>query len=111
MRVARTRPVTDGMATLWQAVLLRAVMDGLGQGYVSYGRAGATRAQVEADAWLRRAGRDMQHVCALAGYDPDALRDAYLRTLAAQATTGRRVIFGNGVRSVDPRLRQGGVAA
>jgi hypothetical protein len=96
---------------LWQAVVLRAVMDGLGQGYVSYGRAGAERAQVEADAWLRSAGRDMRHVCALAGFDPDAVRDGYVRVKGQQQTTGTRVYFGNGVRLIGPDARYVGRAA
>lgn len=108
------RRVTHGMAPLWQAVLLRAVMDGLGQGSIDkgpYRAPHAERAQREADAWLTRAGRDMQHVCALAGFDPDAVRDGYLRARALQQATGARVYFGNGVRLIGPDARYVGRAA
>lgn len=105
---------TDGMAPLWQAVLLRAVMDGLGQGSIDKGPYRARyveHAQREADAWLTRAGRDMQHVCALAGFDPDAVRDAYLRVKGQQETTGERVYSGNGVRLIGAEARYVGRAA
>jgi hypothetical protein len=108
------RRVTDGMAPLWQAVLLRAVMDGLGQGSIDKGPYRASHmdhAQREADAWLTRAGRDMQHVCALAGFDPDAVRDGYLRARDLQRATGARVYFGNGVRLIGPDARYVGRAA
>lgn len=108
------RRAADGMVPLWQAVLLRAVMDGLGQGSIDkgpYRAPHAERAQREADAWLTRAGRDMQHVCALAGFDPDAVRDGYLRARALQDATGERVYFGNGVRLIGSQSRYVGRAA
>jgi hypothetical protein len=101
----------DGMLPLWQAVVLRAVMDGLGMGHVRQAVVSEREAQGEADQWLREAGWDMRHVCTLAGLDPDAVRDAYLRTLAVQVSTGKRVIFGKGVRAVDPRQRPERLAA
>lgn len=105
---------TEGMKPLWRAVILRAVMDGLGRGSIDKGLYRAEhleRAQREAHAWLTRADRDMQHVCALAGFDPDAVRDAYLRALGQQDDTGQRIYFGNGVRLIGPDARYVGRAA
>jgi hypothetical protein len=66
---------------LWAAVIQRAVLDATGSL-----RDQKTKSHIEpAREWFRRNGRDYRSVCALAGVDPDALRDRVLAKLEAPA--------------------------
>jgi hypothetical protein len=60
---------------LWQAVLLNAFMDATrGNPSQTPDRHGMN----SADGWIRGGGKDFRIVCALAGMDPDFLRQAYV---------------------------------
>ncbi len=77
---------------LWQAVLFKAFMDATYQPQPQYGNnarfantpvaVGKRRAynieQRHAIAWIERGGSDFRMVCAMAGMDPDFLRDQFM---------------------------------
>ena len=60
---------------LWQTVVIRALTEATAVD--PYG-AEARQAKHEADAWLRRGGKDFRMVCDLAGFDPHFVRDNYV---------------------------------
>ena len=60
---------------LWQTVVIRALTEATAVD--PYG-AEARQAKREADAWLRRGGKDFRMVCDLAGFDPHFVRDNYV---------------------------------
>lgn len=64
---------------LWQSVIERAIFDASVQREkIGSGSSGTSAMQREqADNWLRRNTEDYRTVCALAGVDPDFLREAY----------------------------------
>ncbi len=78
---------------LWQSVIIRAVMDAARddmdeiEGDIdddpesirsrNVRRRAYNTEQRQADAWLRGNSDDFRHVCHLAGFDPDFIRDAY----------------------------------
>jgi hypothetical protein len=62
---------TTPEAELWQAVVLRAMMDALAPG-----RDGIDKSR--ADTWFRKGDKQFREVCSLAGFDPDFIRDSYL---------------------------------
>lgn len=70
-QVASTMPEQE----LWQAVLFAAFVDAT---RVDPPDTENRRAKRDADRWIRGAGKDFRTVCALAGMDPDFLRDAYV---------------------------------
>lgn len=59
---------------IWQEVILQAFQDAL-RPYCRDSE--ARRAKHEADIWLRAGGKDFRHVCQMAGFDDDFIRDAY----------------------------------
>lgn len=59
---------------LWQAVIYRALIDA----HYTGGNKDALREHRIADEWFRFGGRDFREVCALAGQDPDFVREAYI---------------------------------
>jgi len=78
MRQALQEPLRENVTTtpekrLWQAVIYNAVVEATNP--EAYGERGQW--QREADTWLRR-GSDLHVVCALAGMDPDFVREAYI---------------------------------
>lgn len=60
---------------LWQTVLMKAALDATSDWMYS---AADRYAKREADRWFRHSQRDFQTVCALAGMDPDFIREAYI---------------------------------
>lgn len=70
------------MEQLWSAVLAQAVADALGQSgfcrkdYTTRGVLHCPHA--EALAWIKEGGEDFRTVATLAGFDPDAVRDAVM---------------------------------
>ena len=66
---------------LWLKVIENALYDAMWRGKemseCGYINERATYAE-QADAWLRRKGRDFRTVCDLAGIDPDFLHDNYV---------------------------------
>jgi hypothetical protein len=73
---------------MWQSVIIRALIDAawtppayLMNGELSKNAGGIRRVRDrdrrEADAWFRRAGKDFREVCSHAGFDPDAVHQAY----------------------------------
>lgn len=60
---------------LWQSVVLQAVRDATANDSKVVT---SQRAKRSADAWLRYGGRDFRTVCALAGFDPDFIREKYV---------------------------------
>ena len=80
------------LRTLWQSVLVQAVSDALSEintttaSHLSVKRFTARACErrirskecADADSWLRGGGKDFRHVCSLAGFDPDFIRDSYV---------------------------------
>lgn len=60
---------------LWQAVIETAVNDTFYSGEKKDFLIDARRA----DHWLRSNSTDFQHVCELAGMDPDFIRESYMK--------------------------------
>lgn len=67
---------------IWQAVIFRALLDATNSIKKTYNGGKQHRYRdldrLRADTWLRYSGSDFRMVCALAGIDPDFLRDAYV---------------------------------
>jgi len=61
--------------TLWQTVVIKALTDATA---VDPSSTDDRRARHEADSWIRSGGKDYRRVCALAGLDPDFIREAYI---------------------------------
>ena len=74
--------------TLWQAVLLRAVRDALGDH-----EAREPHAQRDAEAWIRGGGRDFRLVCDMAGFDPAHIREAFVSGRINAALMVREGVF------------------
>lgn len=66
----------SGMLLMWQSVVLKAVTDAYGIGTGDTHAPHIARRQ--ADIWLRGNSPDFRMVCALAGMDPDFIREAYV---------------------------------
>lgn len=70
------------MQELWAAVLTQAVLDAVGRSgfcrkdYTTRGVLHCPHA--EALAWIKEGGEDFRTVATLAGFDPDAVRDAVM---------------------------------
>jgi len=60
---------------LWQGVVLLALSDATVD---DPGSRDMARARDEARTWITRAGRDYRMVCALAGWDPEFIRDSFV---------------------------------
>ena len=60
---------------LWQTVVMKALTDATAAHPAS---TDDIRARRDADDWVRSGGRDYRLVCALAGLDPDFIREAYV---------------------------------
>lgn len=60
---------------LWQTVVILALTEATAVDPYGQERQQAKR---EADAWLRRGGKDFRMVCDLAGFDPRFVRDSYI---------------------------------
>lgn len=89
----------ESMRHLWRRVLVQAVRDALGVRVVKDSTEEAARGQ--ARAWLDGRSEDFNHVCTLAGYNPDMVRDWWRRLrnddeLMAQAVARIRDINGGG---------------
>lgn len=78
-----------GEQRLWQSVIEQAINDGLTlQKRMAYRSpntdhsirdAKRTDAELrQADAWIRAGGKHFRKCCALAGYDPDFIRECYV---------------------------------
>lgn len=67
----------EAMRQLWRRVLVQAVRDALGVRLLKDSAEEVMRAQ--ARHWLEGRSEDFNHVCALAGYDPDMVRDWWKR--------------------------------
>lgn len=63
----------ESMRHLWRRVLVQAVRDALGTSHVKDGGLQVSRSQ--ARTWLEGRSDDFDHVCTLAGYSPDMVRD------------------------------------
>lgn len=91
--VAPTAAVGAELA-LWRSVIAQALDDATGRagalnGY-DWRRDRGGRIRREADAWFRDAGPDFERVCALAGLEPAAVRDAALARIDAPASQEER---------------------
>jgi len=60
---------------LWQSVVYKALIDATA---VNPSGREDRLAKDAADRWFRSGGRDYHQVCALAGIDPDFMRDNYM---------------------------------
>ena len=58
---------------MWQRVILQALRDALGISKVK--DTSVEKARREAQAWLESPSGDFGHVCTLAGFDPDVVRE------------------------------------
>lgn len=82
-----------GERTLWQTVLILGVKEALEGQRKDFDK---TIDHRRADAWIRDGRQDFRLVCALAGFDPEFVRDHYisgrisLERLIASDTTNRQ---------------------
>ena len=96
----------DPNAHLWMAVVVQAFRDALmGDPPANWrhkwstiacaGVANIPMLRDKARGWLLDGGRDMADVCLMAGFDPNAIRDAAKRILTNEAETraARRIFF------------------
>lgn len=58
---------------MWQRVILQALRDALGSSKVKDANAKVVKS--DARAWLEGRSADFEHVCTLAGFDADVVRD------------------------------------
>jgi hypothetical protein len=72
------KPIASPERAMWCAVLSMAVTDATGtiRAKNANARKEAARLRNEARDWLLRDSRDFRLVCALAGFDAEAIRDA-----------------------------------
>lgn len=89
----------SGARLLWQTVVHTAILDATAL-RKDGNNPGAPRAErAAADAWIRSGGKWFRHVCALAGYDPDFLRGAYLAGRIDRAVLTRSPEMKTGTRT------------
>ena len=62
---------------LWQQVVLQAFRDATND-FNESGVSDSAVAKRQSIAWIEGGGAEFQKVCALAGFDPDFLREAFL---------------------------------
>lgn len=67
----------ESMRHLWRRVLVQAVRDALGTDDVKDSELRVARQK--ARVWLNGRSEDFSHVCTLAGYDPEMVRDWWRR--------------------------------
>lgn len=63
----------QALRQMWQRVILQAVRDALSVGGVKSGQVRLQRR--EARDWMDGGTKDFDHVCTLAGFSPDAVRE------------------------------------
>lgn len=86
---------TPNERVLWQAVVLRAVQDIC----TTNESEEALICKAQAHTWFRNADEDFRTVCSLAGFDPDAVQEAYRGgELGKQSTTAFRLCFAHSGR-------------
>jgi len=61
---------------LWQTVVMRAIIEGLSDKETC--AALERKERRKSDAWIRAGRQDFQTACAMAGFDPQFIRDAYV---------------------------------
>ena len=64
-----------GERRLWQAVLALAIADATSKSQTNF----AIQNRDPADSWIRDGRKDFREVCAMAGLDPNAVREAYVQ--------------------------------
>lgn len=70
----------DRRRQIFAATIERAALDADGRAWGT-----TVHERREADRWFRQGGEDFHHVCSLAGFDPDFIREAFL---AGRLTSG-----------------------
>lgn len=63
----------QALRQMWQRVILQAVRDALSVGEIKSGQVRLQRR--EARDWMEGRTKDFDHVCTLAGFSPDAVRE------------------------------------
>jgi len=72
---------------LWQEVILNAMVEAQYQGTNKE----HLTPKWQAEAWLRGESRDFKEVCALAGWDADAVREAWAKGIKMRRTYQRKI--------------------